>query len=106
MARICVQRVEMFAHGLFNPRAFCCLLPPLFAETCSVRAKKDVGQAALFLQRMDQPADGAHQFAGKCKLFQLRYFTLAGGDKKTESGFHHGVLNGSNIYAAWAFQGK
>jgi hypothetical protein len=88
LARRGVQLVKALAHRLFDLQAFGQLQAPGIGQPGTARGQVDVGQAALALQRMDQPRNHAHQLAGERKLLQLADFALARGDKKIESGFH------------------
>jgi hypothetical protein len=80
------------AHELLDTLTFSDLLQALLGKAHALRAEEHIGNAPFLLQGVDQAANGIDQLAGERKLFEFADFALARGDKKTESGLHHGCV--------------
>ena len=88
--RLQVQRIQHAAQRACAVRAGLDLGVQGLAGALAVAGQQDVGQAALFLQRMDQLAQLAHQGAGALQPVQFVNFALPGGNQVVQGSGHGG----------------
>ncbi|MCY1377033.1 hypothetical protein D9M69_645740 [compost metagenome] len=82
-----VQAVEAAPQLGFGGLAFSDLLAARLGEAGALGAQKQVGQPALALQAVDQPAGHVHQRAGERELAQRVDLAALGGDEEIEARF-------------------
>ncbi|MDT4822433.1 hypothetical protein FQZ97_556330 [compost metagenome] len=82
-----VQAVEAVAQIGLGGLAFGDLLAARLGEAGALGAQKQVGQPALALQAVHQPAGHVHQRAGERELAQRVDFAALGRDEEIEARF-------------------